>query len=93
MSREELSRAIDHLHQALHQDEPLDDEARSALQGILADIQVAMNRSESEPNVHLTANISLKERLLEMITDFEIRHPQLTSTLTQISDRLSDMGI
>lgn len=48
---------------------------------------------ETAPLAVVDEERTLNQRLQDVIEDFETRHPQLTATLSQIADRLSDMGI
>ena len=36
---------------------------------------------------------TLQQRMDRLINDFEVQHPQLTSNLAIIAERLADMGI
>jgi DNA-binding transcriptional LysR family regulator len=97
MANEELTQTLDRLHQQLSHGPQLDEANLRSLRALLDEIQIACERAEqagSTTNTHQIANErSLNQRLQEVIGDFEHRHPQLTTTLSQIADRLADMGI
>ncbi len=95
MSNDELSKTLEKLHVELSQSPQLDEKTLQSMRSILDEIQMTISRmdniqaeGDSEP-----VSISIAQRLREMISDFEVRHPQLTATLSQIADRLTDMGI
>lgn len=90
-----LVSSIQQLHEYLEQHEPLDAAARQALLSIMGEIQRAL---ESQPSAESNATsaespASLASQLTDWIAELEAKHPQLTQTLSQVADRLSDMGI
>jgi hypothetical protein len=102
MPTEELRKALTSLHDELGRNPQLDASTQQAMRSILDEIQSTLARSslpESQPAAResergeVETDSSLTQRVRDLITDFEIRHPQLTSTLSQIADRLADMGI
>lgn len=97
MANEELAQTLDRLHQQLSHGPQLDEANLRSLRALLDEIEIACARSEQSGSTASPPEIaeerSLNQRLQEVIADFEHRHPQLTTTLSQIADRLSDMGI
>ena len=104
MANEELAQTLDRLHQQLSHGPQLDEPTRESLRALLDEIQVVCanpdsaaqaddSAVESTPAQQPELERSLNQRLQDVIEDFETRHPQLTATLSQIADRLSDMGI
>jgi len=94
MSTEELSRTLSKLHEELADSPELDENTRRSLRAVLGEIQVAIDRAGGgEAIEEETPVLSVSGRLQEVIDEFEARHPRLTLTLSQIADRLSDMGI
>lgn len=89
MSNEELSKTLEKLHQELSHTPQLDEQTIESMRSLLEEIQASLSRSDSDDSHPLT----ITQRIQELITDFETRHPQLTATLSQIADRLTDMGI
>ncbi len=104
MSNEELSQTLERLHEQLAQHPQLDAPTLHSLKSLLDEIQLACLNAEQRVEVNSTKNPtpnvgaehnqgSINQRLQDVITDFEVRHPKLTATLSQIADRLSDIGI
>ena len=102
MSSEELTRTLTKLHADLVNHPELDEDALRALKTVLGDIQFALDRTvendvpdDSVPSGETASEDSppVTGRLQSLIEDFESKHPQLTLTLSQIADRLSEMGI
>lgn len=104
MANEELAQTLDRLHQQLSHGPQLDEPTRASLRALLDEIQVVCANPSSAAQADDPAAVSipahqpeldrsLNQRLQDVIEDFETRHPQLTATLSQIADRLSDMGI
>jgi Domain of unknown function (DUF4404) len=94
MSNEELSRTLEKLHQELSQNPRLDEKTLRSMRAIAEEIQTSIARMNSNhPAPTQSEPTTITERLREMISEFEARHPQLTATMSQIADRLTDMGI
>jgi hypothetical protein len=93
MANEELAQTLDRLHQQLSQNPQLDEANLRSLRLLLDEIQTVCAQSGTATPSQNLQERSLNQRLQEVIEDFELRHPQLTTTLSQIADRLSDMGI
>ena len=99
MSSEELTRTLGKLQANLADSPQLDEKALQSLRLVLDDIQTAIERTavsrDIEPGEENTEqeNASMSSRLQGLIDDFEAKHPNLTLTLSQIADRLAEMGI
>lgn len=95
MANEELAQTLDRLHDQLSRSPQLDEATLRSLRALLDEIQVVCDNAQTSGTTAATSEQerSLNQRLQSMIEDFESRHPQLTTTLSQIADRLSDMGI
>lgn len=96
MANEELAQTLDRLHDQLSRGPQLDEATLRSLRTLLEEIQVVCENAQtgtSEMTETAEQDRSLNQRLQDVIEDFESRHPQLTKTLSQIADRLSDMGI
>ena len=93
MTNDELSKTLDKLHEELSQSPQLDENTLRSMRFLLDEIQEVISRSENDISTESSEPLSIRERLQDMISDFEVRHPQLTATLSQIADRLTDMGI
>ncbi len=93
MANEDLAQTLDKLHEELSGNPQLDEHTLRSMRSLLDEIQVVISRFDSGKPTEDSQPLSIAQRLQEMISDFEVRHPQLTSTLSQIADRLTDMGI
>ncbi len=93
MSNDELSKTLEKLHEELSHSPQLDENTLRSMRSILDEIQTAISRIDSVPPASDSEPLTITQRLQEMISVFEARHPQLTATLSQIADRLTDMGI
>ncbi len=106
MSAEELSRTLTKLHSEIADTPELDVETQRALQAVLVKVQRVLDRAKNdseskfadeeddESSANPDANSdTVSGRLQDLIVDFEAKYPRLTLTLSQIADRLADMGI
>lgn len=93
MNADELQSALDKLQRELSQTAEVDDATRQRLKGLIADIQRLVGPSESEPAASAAADQPLTKNLQGLVADFEARHPQLTTTVQQLVDRLAEIGI
>ncbi len=100
MSNVELSQTLERLHAQLAEHPELDAPTLQSLKVLLDEIQTACMNAEVERGVQENGppesepqSESINQRLQDVITDFEVRHPRLTATLSQIADRLSEIGI
>jgi uncharacterized membrane protein YccC len=88
MSHEELSRALDTVHQELSEIEHFDPEEVEKLRETVEDIQTALEK-ENRPE----RSTSLSQRIGESARHFEETHPRLTNSLGRIADILQGWGI
>lgn len=93
MTADELQSALDKLHGELARTAEVDEATRQRLKGLIGDIQRLVGPAESESAATPAAEKPLTSTLEGMVADFEARHPQLTSTVQQLVDRLSEIGI
>ena len=93
MSQSELLQTLEKLHRELAATQEIEGSTRQALQSLLAEIQERITPPAEEVSTPAPVEPSLNQRLSDLVTDFEVRHPQLTATLSQVVDRLTDMGI
>ena len=76
----------------LARSEHLEPETLEALGDLAGDIQQLIE--SNDPDSHATTGLSgVSERLSGWIDRFELEHPELTHTLSQVAERLADMGI
>ncbi|MCU0719884.1 MAG: DUF4404 family protein [Pirellula sp.] len=88
---EDLKEHLRSLHEELQSSPALDPATLEALQVVAEDIRVHL---ESAGNVGMaTASPSLSTRLEGLVNEFEVQHPRLTNIVSQIAERLADMGI
>ena len=89
MERRELEQSIKHLRNELGAGQPLSDEDRELLEGILSDAAAVLDREPSDAG---TAS-GLTERVRDTAVRFEGSYPELTRAIGAIADVLSRMGI
>lgn len=96
---QELSDTLDRLHHELQSTTNLDEASKNALAKILEEIHGVLYRapsaSQSTPNVTATGDSfsQISKRWQAIVDEFELNHPQFTAVVSQISERLTDMGI
>ena len=92
MTNKDLVQTLDSLHQSLADTPQIDEQTAAKMRLLIDEIQLALARSSpltETPPSHQT----LTERVRELMADFGVNHPQLTSNLSLIAERLADMGI
>ena len=88
MNDKRISELLEQLHNELGSTEAVDDKGRELLRALNADIQKILDRTSGKGSKD-----SLLERLQESIDHFEVTHPELTSTLSNIMNVLNNAGI
>lgn len=91
MQKTELLVELKKLQNDVEETTDLDNETRRVLHGLLGDIQQKLSPAGS--GTTSSEEETLSQKLLKAVSEFEVQHPQLTATLSQLVDRLSDMGI
>jgi hypothetical protein len=89
MKNKELLKLLEQVHNEIGQVEDIDEDSRELLTHLAADIQELLERSEPSAE----SDLSIQERLQKAIDEFEVSHPTLTNTLSQLSAVLSNAGI
>lgn len=91
MTRDEMLKTLQSLHQELTAADNVDDETKNALQALTGDIErvLANENSDSESDDQKT----LSERLRESVIEFEVRHPVIGGLLERLTDGLANLGI
>jgi hypothetical protein len=90
----QLQRLLENLHEELNKHPDLDPRTLDSLKVLSEDIAQALTRkTEISEDESVEASVSLSKRIQDWITDFEIRYPQLTKTLSTFAEGLADMGI
>ncbi|MFN7875042.1 MAG: DUF4404 family protein [Pirellula sp.] len=95
---EDLKQHLQSLHVELQGSQSLDPSTLEALKLVAEDIRIRLESvsegSESAGEVGgQSESPSLSQRLEGLIDEFEIQHPRLTNIVSQIVERLADMGI
>ena len=93
MGKDELSQTLDRLHSELSQSPQVDEQTLRSMRSLVEEIQGILAKAEKGEPTQPSPPLTINQRLQDLISDFEVRHPQLTATLSQIADRLTDMGI
>lgn len=90
MADKKFRRALERLRDELQDAENLDEETRHLLSHVDADIhQILQQEVDDTTETHETLN----DRLKKAIGRVESTNPQLTNTMRQIINTLSNMGI
>ena len=87
MSNEKLRELLEQLHNELDQTESVDERGDELLRHLNRDISNLLERSRLETRE------SMLERLQDTIDHFEVTHPTLTKTLSEMMTILSNAGI
>ena len=90
MDDERIRSLLKELHSALGSAAPATDEDRELLEQLSADVEALLARPGA---VTRAEHQSIADRLMSAVTRFEVTHPNLTSTMAQVSKSLGDMGI
>lgn len=95
MTNVDLKQTLESLRSILSEPSAMDEQAVGEMRLIVDEIQSVLARSNSPNSLSQSAPVhrSLSERIQEFVEDFEVQHPQLTSNLSLIAERLADMGI
>jgi hypothetical protein len=88
MEEKKLSKLLEELHIALAGSEAMDEEGRQLLRALDRDIHSLLDRSEEDHS-----DDSLLERLQNTVDHFEVTHPELTSTVSNLITFLNNAGI
>ena len=78
------------LHSALKGATTITEKDRELLEQLSVDIEALLAQPGAIPRAE---HQSLINRLRVAVTGFEVSHPELTATMSQVSKALSDMGI
>lgn len=88
----QLDQQLAEFRALLARSENLEPETLEALGDLAGDIQQLLESKDPNP----TSSVGLSgvsERISDWIDRFELEHPELTNTLSQVAERLADMGI
>jgi len=90
MTDENLRKLLEQLHDELEHTETMDEKGDELLRHLNADIRSLLKRSGK---VKGQSDESMLERLQDAIDHFEVTHPTLTKTLSEMMTILSNAGI
>ena len=88
MSKEKLKKALLRLKEALKDMDPGDTESRELLLELSAAIEEKLTKPQA-PGKHT----QLQEKLKQQAVHFKAQHPLISSTLDEIADVLTHLGI
>jgi hypothetical protein len=89
MNNDELRQLLEELHQRIESTDAVDEQGREMLNHLSMDIRNLLERT-GEPRRDTTKEIYSLE---ESIRHFEVTHPTLTATLSQMLNILNNAGI
>jgi hypothetical protein len=90
MKNEAMNNLLKQLHGTLNSATSITEKDRELLEQLSTDIEALLAPGSS---VTRARHQSVIDRLVAAVTRFEVSHPDLTATMTQVSNKLSDMGI
>jgi polyhydroxyalkanoate synthesis regulator phasin len=91
MNDDELRQLLEELHQKIETTDSVDEKGRELLNHLSTDIRTLLERTgQDEPRRATSGEVS---RLEESIRHFEVTHPTLTATLSQLLNILNNAGI
>ncbi|WP_461518355.1 DUF4404 family protein [Porticoccus sp.] len=89
MTNEELHSQLEQLHKELEQAKTLSPADRDVFGNLMSDmVKIAQGKEQVEKPHH-----SLRQRLEEKESEFEVEHPRLAGVIRQVLDALNRMGI
>lgn len=88
MDRKAVEAALKRLQQEHAQSQYRDPQSQARAQQLIADLERHLQHPDSAET-----QADLHQRMTEAIREFEVEHPQLTATFSQIVSALSGMGI
>ena len=97
MMQDKLATELEAFHQCLVEAPSIDAATREKLKTLIGEIQTALASHRPADALHLETKVpdeeTFQQRVDKFIHDFEVQHPQLTTNLAIIAERLADMGI
>ena len=88
MDSQEIDKLLEQLNKEIEGIQPDDEKGQELLRELSADIRELLERAESKQPVP-----SMMDRLEASIEHFEVRYPDLTAALSNLSAILSNAGI
>ncbi|MEZ6131630.1 MAG: DUF4404 family protein [Planctomycetaceae bacterium] len=93
MTDETLNSTLAKLHETLNDTNDVDEETRTLLLSVTADIQRVLEERGQAASESSPSDESMSGRLKDMVVEFEVNHPQIGGLLERLSDGLANMGI
>lgn len=90
MERRELRETLEKLHQELHDTRTVGDADRVLLEELAADVRRVLDGTAEAPSAR---HQGLKDRLDQALFELQEDHPQLVSSIRNVVNYLSAMGI
>jgi CII-binding regulator of phage lambda lysogenization HflD len=90
MNDDELRQLLEELHEQIENTDSVDEKGRELLDHLSMDIRRLLDRTGHEAPRATSREVS---RLEESIRHFEVTHPTLTATLSQLLNILNNAGI
>lgn len=91
MNDDELRKLLEELHQKIEATDSVDEKGRELLDHLSTDIRSLLERTGQDRTRRVTTGEV--SRLEESIRHFEVTHPTLTATLSQLLNILNNAGI
>lgn len=91
MNDDKLRQLLEELHQKIETTESVDDKGRELLDHVSTDMRRLLERTGAERSQRGTSREV--NRIEESIRHFEVTHPTLTATLSQLLNILNNAGI
>ena len=88
MNNQEIDKLLEQLKSEIEGIQPDDEKGQQLLRELSVDIRELLDRAESKQPAH-----SMMQRLETSIDHFEVTHPDLTATLSNLFSILSNAGI
>ncbi|HUI92689.1 MAG TPA: DUF4404 family protein [Chitinivibrionales bacterium] len=85
-----LKEHLEHLHEELQTIDAVDEESKTLLAEIQADVRTLLAHKGATPSPH---HAPIKERLAESARHFDSSHPTLAATIRTVVNALNNMGI
>lgn len=90
MSRKDLRKALENLHNELKNTDSLDERSKEILLKLKIDIEAILNQSDDKIEVEKT---DIPSNLRDSVVNFEATHPKLAESMHIVIHTLSNMGI
>lgn len=93
MTQEDLNSTLANLQETLSTTKDVNDKTRELLVDLTSQIRVLLDEGRESAGQEASPDQSLSQRLMDMIVEFEVHHPQIGGLLERLSDGLANMGI